>query len=35
MWLVEFKISYGSFETQVDVEVDAHTGQIIGGEYYR
>ena len=35
MWLVEFKISYGSFETQVDVEVDAHTGHIIGGEYYR
>ena len=35
MWLVEFKISYGLFETQVDVEVDAHTGQIIGGEYYR
>jgi hypothetical protein len=35
LWVAEFKVAMGSLTTQVNVQVDAHSGEVVGGTLYR
>jgi hypothetical protein len=35
LWVMKFEVAMGSLTTQANVQVDAHSGEVVGGDLYR